>query len=230
MNDLSSDISGGHVFTTKKDEALIRCYQHADRESVRQLCCDNGYLGDPIDGAFSDRDLYASIFIDPYLDHYPEWTFVAEYEGQIVGYLTAATGFRYCGQQALSGSLALCRLVATCIFQENTASLKDKKFLTWLFFRSWRERVHRPSTAVHMHFGVQAAYRGRFVAQRLWMTFERELQLHDIDHYYGEIITIRPQQVARVYQRFGLKLYDQKLSTMFAHVDPRPVWAMCIMR
>jgi len=230
MNDLSSDISRGHAFSAKREEALIRCYRHADRERVRQLCCDNGYLGDPIDGAFSDRNLYASIFIDPYLDQYPEWTFVAEYDGEIVGYLTAAPGFRYCGQQAVSGSYALYRLLTASVLRDNAASLKDKQFLQWLFFRSWRERVHRPSTAVHMHFGVQAAYRGRFVAQRLWMTFERELRLHGIDHYYGEIITVRPQQVARVYQRFGLTLYDQKPSTMFEHVDSRRVWAMCIMK
>ena len=30
---------------------LIRGYRRSDREAVRKLCCDTGFLGDPIDPA-----------------------------------------------------------------------------------------------------------------------------------------------------------------------------------
>ena len=36
---------------------LIRRYTAADREVVRRLCCETGFLGQPIDPVFEDREL-----------------------------------------------------------------------------------------------------------------------------------------------------------------------------
>ena len=38
----------------------IRQFQGSDREAVRQLCCDTGFLGEPIDPVFEDRELFAN--------------------------------------------------------------------------------------------------------------------------------------------------------------------------
>lgn len=72
------------------DAAIVRPYQPDDRESVCNICCDNGYLGQPIDTAFADRDFFSAVFIEPYLDYCADWAFVAEHNGMIVGYLVAA--------------------------------------------------------------------------------------------------------------------------------------------
>jgi hypothetical protein len=81
-----------------------------------------------------------------------------------------------------------------------------------------------------MHFCIQSAYRGRFLAQRLWNAFECKLRAHGIDHYYGEVITLKPCQISTVYRRYGLSLYDQKPSSMFAHVEKREVWSICMSK
>lgn len=230
MYDSMPEIVPGPANSAEESKSMIRRFRTADRDSVRKLCCDNGYLGNPIDAAFSDRELFARIFIDPYLDHYPDWAFVAEQDGMVVGYLTAAIGLKYFAQQLASGCYALYRLIAANSFTDDVRAEKDRLFLYWLLFRSWRERVHRPSTAAHMHFCIQPGYRGRFLAQRLWNAFECQLRTHGIDHYYGEVVTVRPRQVAQVYRRYGLMLYDQSPSTMFAHIDNRQVWSMCLMK
>lgn len=205
----------------------LRRYRAEDREAVRRVACDNGFLGRPIDAAFSDRALFAAIFIDPYLDSYPDWAFVALHEGAVVGYLTAAVGNRYVGPQIFAGYRGFRRFLR--IRREAPCSA-DAAFLDWLILRSWRERVRRPATPVHMHYGIRAPYRGRRLAHRLWGAFEAELRRRGIPCYYGEMVTDRPEQVIRVYHRYGLSLYDRTRSTMFAHMDDRPVWTLCMTK
>ena len=58
----------------------------ADWQAVRTLCCQTGNGGDPIDPA--RWPLFGDLWIGPYQRLVPEWTYVAEAEDRIVGYLT----------------------------------------------------------------------------------------------------------------------------------------------
>src|SRR5207249_6014364 len=65
----------------------IRSYRKSDREAVRKLCCDTGFLGDPIDPVYEDRELFADFLTTYYTDHEPESCFLLELDGEIRGYL-----------------------------------------------------------------------------------------------------------------------------------------------
>jgi GNAT superfamily N-acetyltransferase len=58
----------------------------ADWQTIRSLCCRTGNGGDPIDPA--RWPLFAELWVGPYQRLVPEWTYVAEAEDRIVGYLT----------------------------------------------------------------------------------------------------------------------------------------------
>ena len=58
----------------------------ADWQAVRSLCCRTGNDGNPIDPA--RWPLFAELWIGAYQRLVPEWTYVAETEGRVVGYLT----------------------------------------------------------------------------------------------------------------------------------------------
>src|SRR6266436_5769031 len=66
---------------------LIRGYRKSDREAVRKLCCDTGFLGEPIDPVYEDRELFADFLTTYYTDHEPESCFLLEVDGEIRGYL-----------------------------------------------------------------------------------------------------------------------------------------------
>src|SRR2546422_6638559 len=66
---------------------LIRGYRRSDREAVRKLCCETGFLGDPIDPVYEDRELFADFLTTYYTDHEPESCFLLEVDGEIRGYL-----------------------------------------------------------------------------------------------------------------------------------------------
>src|SRR5215472_710570 len=81
----------------------IRPYRRTDRQAIRQICCDTGFLGKPVDAIFQDRELFADLFTKPYLKHEPEWAFVAEAERQVVGYLLGSAGKHFEAKLMCSG-------------------------------------------------------------------------------------------------------------------------------
>ena len=66
---------------------LIRRYESRDREAVRHLCCETGFLGKAIDPVFQDREIFADYLTRYYTDIEPESSFVLEQEGAVKGYL-----------------------------------------------------------------------------------------------------------------------------------------------
>ena len=70
----------------KDEKALvIRSYRASDREAVRRLCCQTGFLGEPIDPVYEDRELFADFLTTYYTDKEPESSFVLEIGGEICG-------------------------------------------------------------------------------------------------------------------------------------------------
>src|SRR2546430_14745377 len=65
----------------------IRSYRKTDRDAVRNLCCQTGFLGMPIDPVYEDRQLFADFLTTYYTDWEPESSFVVEIDAQIAGYL-----------------------------------------------------------------------------------------------------------------------------------------------
>ncbi|HSY44242.1 MAG TPA: hypothetical protein VK811_10060, partial [Candidatus Acidoferrum sp.] len=69
------------------DNIIIRPYRLEDRAAIRRICCDTGFLGNPIETIFSDREIFADLFAGPYLDYGTDWAWVADAGGRVVGYL-----------------------------------------------------------------------------------------------------------------------------------------------
>src|SRR4051794_14721137 len=72
---------------TDEKRIEIRSFQPADRDRVRMLCCETGFLGKPIDPVFEDRELFADYLTAYYTDWEPESAFVVTINGEIRGYL-----------------------------------------------------------------------------------------------------------------------------------------------
>src|SRR5438309_144638 len=74
---------------------LVRPFEKRDRESVRKICCDTAYRGQPIERFLSDREVVAELLTAYYTDYEPDSCWVAEHEGKIIGYLTGCRNNRY---------------------------------------------------------------------------------------------------------------------------------------
>ena len=65
----------------------VRSYRASDRDSVRALCCETGFLGNAIDPVFEDRELFADFLTDYYLRHEPDSAFVVIKDDILQGYI-----------------------------------------------------------------------------------------------------------------------------------------------
>lgn len=68
-------------------EAVIRPYEPGDRDAVRRICFDTGYMGDSVGWTWPDRESFADLFSAWYTDHEPTSALVVDDGGEVVGYL-----------------------------------------------------------------------------------------------------------------------------------------------
>ncbi len=65
----------------------IRPYELKDREAIRQICFETGFMGEPADFYWTDMESFADMWSSYYTDHEPESVLVAEVDNEVVGYL-----------------------------------------------------------------------------------------------------------------------------------------------
>jgi ribosomal protein S18 acetylase RimI-like enzyme len=68
-------------------ELIIRKYQNSDRQAVRDLCYDTGMMGQSVSYLWADKESFSDMFTMYYTDKEPESSFVAEFNGKVIGYL-----------------------------------------------------------------------------------------------------------------------------------------------
>ncbi len=66
---------------------VVRPYRRLDRERVRWVCCETGFVGDPVEAVFEGREPFADLWSKYWTDHEPQNAFVAEVEGRVEGYI-----------------------------------------------------------------------------------------------------------------------------------------------
>lgn len=117
----------------------IRPYRNADRAEIRHICCETGFLGNPIDPIFCDRKLVADLMANPYLDYAEDWAYVATHNSRVVGYLL---GVPPCFDRYLvyAGSAATLHMLLKSVSGAYAHHPRSSQFVEWLPTRSFRER------------------------------------------------------------------------------------------
>jgi GNAT superfamily N-acetyltransferase len=66
----------------------IRSFESADADAVCEISADTARFGEPVESILEDRRLFVDLFSWMYVSYFPETCWVAEPEGQVVGYVT----------------------------------------------------------------------------------------------------------------------------------------------
>ena len=72
--------------------AFVRPYVTGDRAAVFRITADTAFFGAPVETFIDDRRLLQDIFAAYYVDCEPEYAWVAESAGAVVGYIMASPG------------------------------------------------------------------------------------------------------------------------------------------
>jgi ribosomal protein S18 acetylase RimI-like enzyme len=106
--------------------ALVRPYEARDRSAVLQIAADTGFFGAPVEAFLDDRRMMQDAFVAYYVDCEPEHLWVAEADGQVVGYISGSIG----GGQAARGKA---RCAAAFAFRLLTFRYRAGR-RTWRYF------------------------------------------------------------------------------------------------
>lgn len=150
----------------------IRAYQQADRHAVRTIACDTAERGEPVERFFHDREVFADLLTRYYTDWEPEALWVAERDGQVVGYLTGCLDTRrYHRVMAwrIIPTAVLRGLLRGLLFRSETWRLARAAIATW---RLGGLRNRPPGDySAHLHVNVRRDVRGQQIGQRLVAQF-----------------------------------------------------------
>ncbi len=206
----------------------LRQYREGDRREVRRICCETGFLGYPIDPIYQDRELFADLFTNPYLDYEPEWTLVVEDGGRVAGYLTGSASPNFHRTLMLSGLQTACKMLRRLFTGKYSLHPRSEQFVRWLLVRGLLGQPRHPDRAGHLHMNLERQLRWGSVARRLLSRFEDMLLTAAIDHYYAKFFSCRQRNPERMYHHLRFDVYDRVPSTIFQPEVPGDFHIVCV--
>lgn len=194
---------------TKNPDFITRPYEPRDREQIRSICCETGFLGEPIDTVFGDRDLFADYLTRYYTDVEPESSWVGVKDGKVVTYLLSCKRWKLNQAWGVWNGLRLAAKAAIR-FCSGQYDAKSRKFLWWIITRGWRESPGAPSNAAHFHFNSLKEHRKMGIARDLVVTLIEDLRAHGVPRVFGQMITYDSRRSERLYEYLGWKVVGKR--------------------
>lgn len=215
------------VTATPDRKLSVRFYRASDREAVRRICGDTGFLGNPIDPMFEDRELFADYLTQYYTDIEPESTLVCEVNGVVSGYLMG------CRRPVLNQfyhffhNLMLVIRGAWKFRHYNAAS---KKFVSWIIKNGWREVPAAPRFTPHFHINLLPEARNVTNTRALIDAFLDYLTQKGEKAVYGQMVTYEMRRGERMFARYGFKVIDQVEVTKYRDVYPGQIFLFTVLK
>jgi hypothetical protein len=205
----------------------IRKFQSADRARVRELCCETGFLGKPIDPIFEDRELFADYLSAYYTDWEPESAFVLLMNGEIRGYLL---GSRHPFRQQLYNLYNNVALFLRGILRYPRYNAASKKFVHWILRQAWREVPAAPRRTAHFHVNLLADARSVAQTRALMDSYLKYLYENGEKRVFGQMVVFEDRRGTRMFERYGFKVLNKAEITKYRDVHPGPVYLCTVVK
>ena len=206
---------------------IIRSYRPSDRDAVRRLCCETGFLGEPIDPVYEDRELFADFLTTYYTDWEPESSFVVEIDGEIRGYLLGSR--KPLGNQLYSlwqnVSLFLKALSRYFRYHE-----RSRRFIRWTLVNGWREVPAPPRRTPHFHINLLPDARKMSTTRALMSAYLSYLYRRGEKRVYGQIVTFESRRGEKMFERYGFKVLNRAEITKYKAYYPESVYLSTVIK
>jgi ribosomal protein S18 acetylase RimI-like enzyme len=205
----------------------IRKFQPADRARVRELCCETGFLGNPIDPIFEDREIFADYLTAYYTDWEPESAFVLLLNGEIRGYLL---GSRHPGRQQFYNLYNNVALFLRGILRYPGYNAASKKFVRWILRQAWREVPAAPRHTAHFHINLLPDARGVAISKAMMDSYLAYLQAHGERRVFGQMVVFEDRRGTKMFERYGFRVVNKAEITKYRDLHPEPVYLCTVVR
>ncbi len=205
----------------------VRPLAPTDREAVRRLCCETGYLGQPIDPVFEDRELFADYLTSYYTDWEPESSFVLTHEGVVKGYLL---GSRRPLRQQFYDFFLNFSLFARAARRYWGYSRATRDFIGWILRNSWREVPAAPRRTAHFHINLLPEVQSVAGTRELVGSYLDYLRANGEKAVFGQMVTFESRRGSRLFERYGFQVVEKREITKYRKVHPEPVYLTTIVK
>jgi hypothetical protein len=210
-------------------DIVIRPYRHADRAVVRRICADTGFLGQPIDPVFEDRELFVDYLTDYYLRIEPDAALVCEVGGEVRGYLMGCS--RPLVNQtyrALTNLIIAARATYRCFTRPYGP--ESREFLRWIAVNAWREIPAAPRLTPHFHLNLLSDARSLKHTRLLIQAFLQLLYDRGYRRVYGQMVTYEERRSDSLFARYGFRVMDRIELTKYRRTYPGKVFLSTLVR
>jgi GNAT superfamily N-acetyltransferase len=230
VNGNDASHANGHDADHDHEHVIVRRYKPEDRAAIRRICCDTGFLGNPIETIFNDREIFADLFTNPYLDYGADWAWVADDGGHVVGYLLGSVSPSFNYTLMYLGFQTAMKMITRAATGCYSGHPRSRHFVRWLLTSGYREQPKHPDNSAHLHLNVEKLHRGHGLGLRLWRAFEQQLESAGIRTCYGAFFSRPRRRPEAVYSRLGFSVFDRKATTIFQPEVSEPVEVVCVHR
>jgi L-amino acid N-acyltransferase YncA len=205
----------------------VRNYQKSDRESVRALCCQTGFLGNPIDPVFEDRELFADFLTDYYLRHEPDSAFVVIKDNVLKGYLL---GSRHPVKHQFHSFLQYFVYSSRVLRRYFRYNRESRRFIHWMISKACREVPAAPRSVGHFHVNILPEVRSIVVFRKLLETYLRYLYDRGEKQVHAQVVTFEGRRGFKLFERYGFKVLNQSEITKYRQFTDQPVYLCTIIK
>jgi hypothetical protein len=205
----------------------IRSYRPSDRAVVRELCCLTGFLGEPIDPVYEDRELFADFLTTYYTDHEPESSFIVEVDGEIRGYLL---GSRKPLRNQLYSFAQNIVLFFRALLRYSRYNERSRRFIRWLIINGWREVPAAPRRTPHFHINLLPDARKISTTRALISAYLSYLFRCGEKSVYGQIVTFESRRGEKTFERYGFRVMNRSEITKWRAYYPESVYLSTIIK
>lgn len=178
-------------------DVVIRPYEQRDREAVRRICFETGYMGDP-QWQWRDRRSFADLFSSYYTDAEPESALVAERAGVVEGYLLGCLDSKGAwSEDAIFKRLLWRRLIA---LRPSTAAFVWCSFSDVVRDRLKGHALPAPLRddrwPAHLHVDLLPSVRGRGVGRTLLQSWLERLRRDNVPGCHVQTLAENARAIA----------------------------------
>lgn len=196
-------------------DVVVRPYRPGDRDGVRRVYADTAFFGEPVEMYFDDRELFADLGVSVYTDHYPDYTFVADDAGKVVGYILGSpTGEVDVHAHTLASLPHIFGRLITRRYRIGRKTLVHLAMSVWAWLRGELLEIRSAEYPANLHINVEAGYRGRGLGTALMRAYLDKLRSERVPGVHA-VTTNRNQAALRLYQRMGFQLLREKRTRMW---------------
>lgn len=216
-------------------EFVVRKYEARDRERVRWICSETGFVGKPQEAIFIGREEFADLWSSYWTDYEPESAFVAEVAGRAEGYLLGCLDTRK--QEKIWGKEILPKILRRLVRPAWWKHRINRKFVRAMAMSRMKGEFKMPHEQLitdypaHLHTNIgDPAFRGHGLGKAMMLAYFDFLRDHHLQSLHLGTTTHNREAVP-FYYKLGFTTLIKKHFTAYDHAitDP-PLYVLYLVK